>query len=64
MKLKIEVNTKEKELKEYLATEKSANDFIYCIANDIDWDYFLKEKGLIEIEEVEYDEPLDLPNLK
>lgn len=53
MKYKIKVNAKEKELREYLRTEESMKDFAYCLANEINWDTFLKEKGLIK-EETEY----------
>lgn len=53
MKVKVKINLKQKELDEYLRTEQSTNDFAYCIANQIEWNSYLKEKGLIE-EKIEY----------
>lgn len=46
--MKIEINIKQKELNEYLGTEESSKDFLYCVANDIEWNSFLREKGLIK----------------
>ena len=53
MKIKVKINLKQKELDEYLCTEQSTTDFAYCIANNIEWNSYLKGKGLIE-EKVEY----------
>lgn len=50
MKHKIKINAKQKELNEYLITEQSTKDFAYCIANEIEWNSYLTDKGLIKEE--------------
>lgn len=50
MKYKFKVNTRQKELNEYLSTEESTKDFGYCIANGIEWNSYLTDKGLIKEE--------------
>ena len=47
MKVPVTENIKYKELAEYLQTEESLKDFLYCTANNIEWNCFLKEKGLL-----------------
>ena len=64
MKFKVKENVRYKELAEYLKTKESEQDFLTCLASGKDWNSFLEEKGLLDFQEVEYDEPLDLTSLK